>query len=85
MKKIIAISSTFNGEKKYVTDCFKKDSNTYVVSGTSTDKNEAQDFKSKRDAKAVMIRLNNPFNRLYEIEEIQVEKKSFFEPDYNLN
>ena len=86
MKKIIAITTTFNGEKKYVTDHFKKADHTFIVAGTSTDPNDAYDFKTKKDAKAVLIRLNNPFNRQYDIEEVKVEKKSsFVEPDFNLN
>lgn len=73
MKKIIAISHTFNDTKYFVTECHKREDDQFIITGTSTDPNEAKDFGTPTAAKAVMIRINNPYNREYKYESIKVD------------
>lgn len=82
MKKIIAISSTFNGTKHFVSD-YQQRTYDVIITGSTKDPGEAHDFESAAAAKAVMIRINNPFNREYKVEPltIEVSKHSLQNPE----
>lgn len=73
MKNIIAITTTFNNRTLVVTEFSKRIDGKFTVI-LDEDINQAHDFKTKEEAKPVLIRIFNPFDRHYVIEPLEVEE-----------
>lgn len=78
-QNIIAITTYFNNTQLVVTEYSKRIDGKFTVM-LSEDINQAHDFKSKDEAKPILIRIFNPFERHYEIEPLEIEVS---QPIYN--
>lgn len=71
-KSIIAITTTFNKKTLVVTEYSRRTDGKFTVN-LSEDINEAYDFETREQAKPILIRINNPFEREYIIEPLVVD------------
>lgn len=70
-RTIVAITTTFNGKKSFVTSTFPRFAGSIGVE-LSNDQNKAHDFCLLHHAQDLIPRIHNPFDRAYEAEQLKV-------------